>query len=198
MNGKPLFTLADGCSARVLVASDMPALQAFFETNPEYFLTVGGEPPGAHEAQNEFDDLPPAGMTFNDRCVIGCHDAAGTMIGMAHVLTDFLAEGVGHIGLFIVASSLHGRGVGAALYRGLEDWLRGSGMRWLRLGAVVGNVKAERFWSRCGYQEIRQRRGLVMGQRTNDLHVMVKALDVGTIEEYLERVERDRPESTSA
>ena len=198
MTGNPLFTVADGCSARVLEASDVPALQAFFETNPEYFLAVGGEPPGAHEAQNEFDDLPPAGMTFNGRYVIGCHDATGTMIGMAHVMTDFLAEGVGHIGLFIVASSLHGRGVGAALYRGLEDWMRRSGMRWLRLGAVVGNVKAERFWSRCGYQEIRQRRGLVMGQRTNDLHVMVKALDGGTIEEYLARVERDRPESTSA
>lgn len=197
MTANPLFTVGDGCGARVLTASDVPALQAFFETNPEYFLTVAGELPGADEAQNELDDLPPAGMTFSGRYVIGCHDVAGTMIGMAHVMTDFLAEGVGHIGLFIVASSLHGRGVGAALYGGLEDWLRRSGMRWLRLGAVVGNVKAERFWSRCGYLEIRQRRGLVMGKRTNDLHVLVKALDGGTFEEYLARVERDRPESTS-
>ena len=78
MSGNPLFTLADGCSARVLVASDVPALQTFFETNPEFFLTVGGEPPGAHEAQNEFDDLPPAGMTFTGRYVIGCPDAAAS------------------------------------------------------------------------------------------------------------------------
>jgi len=185
-------------SARMLAENDVPALQTFFETNPEYFFAVAGEPPDAQEAQNEFTDLPPAGMTFTERHVIGFHDASGAMVGMAHVLSDFLAEGVGHIGLFIVASALHGRGVGLQLYRGLEGWMQQhGGARWLRLGAVVGNVKAERFWSRCGYQELRQRRGVVMGLRTNDLRVLVKPLDGHTIEHYLARVERDRPESTS-
>lgn len=184
--------------ARLLAAADVPALQAFFDANPEYFVTVGGEPPGASEAQTEFDDAPPAGMPFKGRCVIGFDDHRGAMAGMAHVLTDFLADGVGHIGLFIVASALHGRGVGGELYRGLEDWMRRGGMRWIRLGAVVGNEKAERFWVGRGYHEVRRRHGIVMGQRTNDLHVYVKALQPdATVADYLARVERDRPESVA-
>lgn len=191
----PLFT-TDRHEARTIGPANVPALQAFFEANPEYSLTVCGEPPGAQEAQTEFDDAPPAGMRFNGRRMIGFHDRSGAMVGMAHVLTDFLADGVGHIGLFIVASALHGHGVGGELYRGLEGWMRDSGMRWIRLGAVVGNIKAERFWTGRGYQETRQRHGIVMGRRTNDLHVYVKPLNAdATIAHYLTCVERDRPES---
>ena len=69
----------------------------------------------------------------------------------------------------------------------------GNGARWVRLGVVVGNHRAERFWERQGFTEVRRRDGLTMGQRVNELRVMVKPLDGGQIADYLAMVPRDRP-----
>jgi GNAT superfamily N-acetyltransferase len=182
--------------AQELRAGDIPALQRFFERNPAYFLAVTGQPPRTDEAHQEFHDLPPPGMTCGGRRLLQFVDERGEMVGMASLLSDFLAPGVWHIGLFIVGSDLHGRGVAPALYRALEAWMAGQGALWIRLGAVVGNDKAERFWRRCGYVEVRQRAGVAMGLLTNALFVFVKALSGGSVAQYLERVPRDRPEPT--
>jgi GNAT superfamily N-acetyltransferase len=195
---QPISQFAPG-SFRVspLVASDVPALQAFFEENPDYFLAVNGEPPRPCEAQEEFDDLPPADMSFNERWLIGFTDPAGKLVGFAGALSDILAARVWHIGIFIVASSLHGTGAASALYDTLERWMAANGAAWIRLGVVEGNVKAERFWRKTGYREVRKRLGIAMGSRTNDVRVLVKPLGSGSIAEYLSLVERDNPDSAT-
>jgi GNAT superfamily N-acetyltransferase len=184
-----------GFRARPLVASDVPVLQAFFDENPDYFLAVNGEPPRPCEAQEEFDDLPPADMPFNARWLIGFTDRAGNLVGFAGVLSDILAPRVWHVGIFIVASSLHGTGAASALYDTLERWMAANGAAWIRLGVVEGNVKAERFWRKTGYREVRKRLGIAMGRRTNDVRVLVKPLESRSITDYLSLVERDNPDS---
>jgi predicted N-acetyltransferase YhbS len=114
---------------------------------------------------------------------------------MANVSSDFLAPGVWLVGLFMVASSRHGTGIAAEAYAALEAWARGQGARWMRLGVVVGNTRAERFWGRVGYTEVRRRAGVAMGARVNELSVMCKPLDGGSLEQYLALVARDRPET---
>ena len=183
----------DGYRLRELGAGDVDAVQRFFEANPEYFLTVNGEGPGADEAKHEFADVPPADMPYRAMWLIGFFDAAGALIGVATIVGDFIRPHVWHVGLFIVASALHGSGVAHALYRRLERWMVEQGARWLRLGVVQGNVKAERFWLRCGYVQVRERGPLAMGKKTHLLRVMAKPLAGGTIDEYLALVERDRP-----
>ncbi len=78
---------------------------------------------------------------------------------MANVVSDLLATGVWHLGLFIVATRLHGSGAAVLLYDRLEAWMGASGAQWLRLGVVRGNVRAERFWERRAYVEMRERTG---------------------------------------
>jgi RimJ/RimL family protein N-acetyltransferase len=186
-----------GLRAEELRAEDVPALQRFFERNPEYSLAVSGQPPKPDDAQEEFDDLPPPGMPFRGRWVLKLVDTRDEIAGTASLLSDFLAEGVWHVGLYMVATSLHGSGVAAGLYRAMEDWMAAQGAQWIRLGAVIGNERAERFWRKMGYVEVRQRSGVVMGLRTNTLRVFVKPLAGGSVADYLAKVERDRPESTS-
>jgi GNAT superfamily N-acetyltransferase len=183
----------DGHRLRELGADDIDVVQRFFEANPEYFLTVNGEGPGPDEARNEFADLPPAGMPYRAMWLLGFFDRGGALIGVATIVGDFLQPHVWHVGLFIVASALHGSGVAHALYRRLERWMVEQGARWLRLGVVQGSVKAECFWLRCGYAQVRERGPLAMGKKTNRLRVMAKPLAGGTIDEYLQLVERDRP-----
>ena len=193
---QPIGNFASGrLRANPLVASEVPALQAFFEENPEYFLAVNGVPPRPSEAQEEFDDSPPADIPFNAKWLIGFTDPAGKLVGFAGVLSDILAAHVWHVGIFIVASSLHGTGAATSLYDTLERWMSANGAAWIRLGVVQGNIKAEHFWRKMGYREVRKRLGIKMGSRTNDVLVLVKPLENGSIAEYLSLVERDNPDS---
>jgi Acetyltransferase (GNAT) family len=178
---------------RELDAADIAAVQRFFEASPEYFWIVNGEGPRPDEARTEFADLPPAGMAYRKMSLLGFYDGAGTLIGFATIVADLIAEHVWHVGLFIVATSLHGSGTAASLYALLERWMIGQGAHWLRLGIVQGSARAERFWLRRGYVQVRERGPVTMGKKSNLLRVMAKPLAGGTIDEYLALVERDRP-----
>src|ERR1041385_7818168 len=190
----PLF-IARSFRAIEIDAARIPMLQQFYQSNPEYTLAVNGEPPGPNEARDEFESLLPAGWPYKKRSVLGFFDAQESMIGVANVISDLFALGIWHIGLFIVATRLHGSGVAQILYAQLESWMRGNGALWLRLGVVEGNVRAERFWERSGYWDIRKRQSVKMGKRLNALRVMAKPLAAGSVSEYLALVERDRSES---
>ena len=176
-----------------LDAGDAPVLQRFFEANPEYFLNVSGQGPAADEAVQELNDAPPPDMPFGRQWLLGFVDDGDELVAMANVASDFLATDVWLIGLFVVASSLHGTGTAHVAYRAFETWARDDGGRWIRLAVVVGNAKPERFWRKVGYTELRQRAGVVMGQRVNSLRIMVKPLAGGAVSEYLALVPRDRP-----
>ena len=104
--------------------------------------------------------------------------AAGSddFVAMVNVVSDLLAPGVWHIGLFIVETRAHGNGMARSLMRELEQWAVGRGANWLRLGVVEGNSRAERFWEKCGFVEVRRREGLPMGTKVNTVRVMVKPL----------------------
>ena len=178
-----------------LGAGDVAEVQRFFDANPEYFWTVNGEGPRADEAAAEFADVPPAGMPYRQMWLLGFRDDGGALVGVATIVGDFIAAQVWHVGLFIVATALHGSGAAARLYRLLELWMVEQGARWLRLGVVQGSARAERFWERCGYAEVRQRGPTTMGKKSNLLRVMWKPLTGGTLAQYLALVGRDRPDA---
>ena len=186
-----LFTAAP-YRAVELAAADIAELQRFYEANPLYFEAIEGRPPHASQAREEFHELPPDDMGFTRKWMLGFRDAGGALAGMAVVIEDLIADDVWHIGLFIVATRLHGSGAARAIYEALERWMKAGGARWLRLGVVAGNSRAERFWEKCGYRDVRRREGVRMGERVNTLRVMMKPLGRGTVDEYLQLVPRDQ------
>jgi GNAT superfamily N-acetyltransferase len=173
-------------------------LQRFFDENPEYFLAVHGEPADSNEAHEEIHGQLPAGWSFTRKWLVGYADPANELVAMANVVSDLLAPSVWHIGLFMVATARHGTGDAQAIYRGLEAWAVAHGARWLRLGVVQGNRRAERFWESVGFVQARVRVGVEMGKRTNTLRVMFKPLSGGTMAQYLSLIERDQPERQNA
>ena len=192
--GAPLFT-AGGYRCRLLDAACVADLQSFYEANPAYFLNVEGQPPGPRTAQEAFDARPPEGWTYDRKIMVGFHDDKGALVAMADIISNLFVAGIWHIGLFVVASRLHGSAASGELYRGLEGWMLSQGARWLRLGVVIGNTRAERFWERMGYTEVRKRTGIAMGKRVNDLRVMVKPLTGESRSMYLAAVARDREDA---
>ena len=108
------------------------------------------------------------------------------------MLSDLFAHGVWHLGFFMAADRLHGTGVPHALYAHLEAWMRGQGARWLRLGVVRGNGRAERFWQKMGYVDVAERHDYPQGALRHTVRVMAKPLAGGSLEEYRQLVARDR------
>lgn len=191
---------AAGLRARELQRVEVPLLQALFEAHPQYFEAVNGRPPRADEAQTEFDDHPPAHLRFARRWFLGLFDGDDRLQGVIVLLSDFTAPGVWHLALLLLATPLHGSGAAQAVHAAMLRWITAQGARWLRLGVVVGNVRAERFWQRLGYVELRQRHGVDTGGLINDLRVLVRPLaadarDADWRETYLGLVPRDRPDS---
>ena len=194
---KELF-VTENVHACEITENDNSALQEFFDANPEYFLAVNGMPPRDDEAWQEFNDRPPVGMPYERQIMIGFVDQQNQLVAMASVLANFIANGVWHIGLFIVATRLHGSSAAASIYQALEHWMQRDGAQWIRLGVVLGNRRAERFWQKNGYTELRQRMGIQTGNLISTVRVLMKSLCGGSPESYLLLVERDRPDSPSA
>jgi GNAT superfamily N-acetyltransferase len=194
----PCLFSVNGLAAVELAAGDVPALQAFFEENPLYLESVEGRPPGPDEGRGEFESRPPPEFPFTRRWLVAFVDDSRTIIGIADFLADSLAAGVWHIGLFVIATARHGSGDAQRLYAALENWMRSQGAGYLRLGVVRGNARAERFWARMGFVEVRTREGVAMGRRVNTLRVMAKVLGDGSLERYLQLVARDRPDQGGA
>lgn len=183
-----------GTHVLVLGPEHEALLQAFFDANPAYFIAVSGEAAKPGDALEELEGAPPADWPSSGRAVIGfIDDARGVMIAMVHLVSDLLAPGVWHISTFIVETARHGNGDAQRLYAWVEHWAQREAARWMRLGVVLGNIRAERFWERVGYRQTRLREGMVFGALTQSIRVMFKPLAGGTLTDYLALVERDRP-----
>ena len=187
-------TALPGLRVVELGLADAARLQAFFDANPAYFLAVQGEPAGPREAHAELTGELPAGWPFTRKWTLGWVDADGRLAALAELVSDLLAPGVWHVGLFIVETARHGSGDATALYGELEHWARRGGAAWMRLGVVEGNERAERFWTARGFAVLRSRGGYAMGSRTNVIRTLFKPLRGGTREAYLALVARDRPD----
>ena len=187
-----LFESAD-LAARELLAHEVPRLQSLFDANPAFSMRVNARPFAPDEAQEEFDSYPPPGLGYTRRYFLGLFDRTGELAGLAVVFADFCAPAVWHVSFFLLAESLHGRGVGARAWRALEAWMVGAGARWVRLGVVVGNAPAERFWERAGFVDVHLRRGMDTGGRSNDIRILARSPAGEPVEAYLALVPRDRP-----
>jgi GNAT superfamily N-acetyltransferase len=200
MKQAPCLPSGEVASLRTLELhkGDAPLLQRFFDANPAYFLTVQGEPAGEDEAMDEIAGELPPGLKYSSKFVIGYADDTGSLVAVTNLLSDIFVPGVWNLSTFMVATAQHGTGLAQSLYQELEAWAKSCGARWLRLGVVKGNARAERFWLSQGYMDTRERTGFQIGKQLNVLRVMVKPLAGGTVEDYLELVPRDRPDPNAA
>ncbi len=199
----PLIFAGGGLVSRELQRDEIPLLQAFYDANPEYFLTINGVPPPPDLAAIEFDEVPPAHLSHERQWILGLFQPPaprtmgdsgdGLLAGVAMVTSGLGRPEVWHLGLFVVATRLRGTGAAAGAYAALEGWVRSHEARHLRLGVVLGNTRAERFWARRGYQELRRREGIDTGGRLNTVRVMLKPLADEGVHAYLQATPRDRP-----
>jgi RimJ/RimL family protein N-acetyltransferase len=183
----------EGIRVVELLGGDEAELQGFFEQAPDYFLAVNGEPATPTEARDELQGQLPAGWQCRRLYWLGYRNTQNQLVAVVNIAADLLATGVWHIGLLLMDARLHGTGLAQRLHADLERWALEQGAHWLRLTVVIGNTKAERFWPKLGYVQVRTREGITMGRQVNRVSIQVKPVAGGQIDEYLALVARDRP-----
>lgn len=190
---RPCGFAADEFVGKPAEREEIAEIQAFVDSNPEYWLLVHGHLPLADDAAKSFDWLPPADMGYSEHfSLLIRHSLTREILAQVDVAADLLATGVYHLGFFMTATRTHGTGFAQRLYGAYEQWAIERGARWLRLGVVEVNRRAEAFWRRLGYLEVKRQDGYVLGDRSHVLITMVKPMRGETLVEYLSTVPRDR------
>lgn len=173
--------------------ADIPEIQAFTEANSEYWLLTHDHPPHADDAARSFDWHPPADMSYSEHLsFLVRHSSSREILAQIDVATDLLAPGVYHLGFFMTATRTHGSGFAHRLHEAYEQWAIDRGARWSRLGVVEVNCRAEAFWRRLGYIQVKRQDSYVLGDRSHVLITMVKPMRGETLAEYLDGVPQDR------
>ena len=128
------------CHARTLTEADLPSVLALCESNPRYYQHFG-EPPTLENLAGSMRALPP-GCTPSQKSFLGFFDA-DELAAILDLVRGYPDEGCAYVGLFMVAASRQGRGLGTTLVEHVLDGLRGQGFSRVRLAYIEGNDQAD-------------------------------------------------------
>jgi dTDP-4-amino-4,6-dideoxy-D-galactose acyltransferase len=140
-------------SVRPARAEDLPALREIAAIS--------------HSASRFFADprfrtrAPALYETWIEKSLQGMADAvlvADTGAPVGYITCNRHDDGTGQIGLFAVAASAQGRGLGGALVRGALSWLGRGGCHTARVVAQGGNTRAVAAYERSGFRPLRSQR----------------------------------------
>ncbi|WP_141323034.1 GNAT family N-acetyltransferase [Myxococcus sp. AB025B] len=146
----PLFQSGDVAAHRIDDA-EAERFQPLLERCEDFFRLCYGRPARADEARRLTLERPP-GVTPEQGHLLALVDSTGAWVGIFEGLRDFPTRREAYLGLLLLEPGTRGRGLGAGLLAGYEDWLRASGQHVLRVGVAEPNPAALRFWTREGFQ----------------------------------------------
>lgn len=163
---------------RVLPVSerDAPLLRKLGERCIEHLELHYGSPADPEQMVRELlTDLPP-GKTLADKRGMGVFDSAGRLVGGIDVIRDFPEPREWYLGLMVLTPEQRGRGTGTRLLGALLQWLRAQGVEYLRLAASEENEAGRRFWTRMGFEPVKQVIA-EFGSKQSVFHVMRRPLE---------------------
>jgi GNAT superfamily N-acetyltransferase len=97
-------------------------------------------------------------LLCSDDAAVFVADVAGHIVGVANALIRpspgfalFITQRWGVLDNIAVSKSWRRRGVGTALTRSAEQWVRARGAKWIELGVYEFNADARSFYQTLGY-----------------------------------------------
>jgi ribosomal protein S18 acetylase RimI-like enzyme len=158
-------------SVHLLAHEDLQALQTLYEKCRDFMLLVDGHPAGENAAEEEFQDVPP-GKSAADHFMFGIVDRSNALAGLLDVVRAYPEEATWWIGLLLLAPEIRSQGIGEKVLEGFADYVRTGGGKALMLGVVKENEGAYRFWSRMGFELVRETEPRQYGDKIHTVRVM--------------------------
>ncbi|MEQ1867025.1 MAG: GNAT family N-acetyltransferase [Micropepsaceae bacterium] len=135
----------EGFTVRVFEERDIPALQALFDEDPEYF-ELNGRPIPVEEICTAL----PAGRTREDKFLFVL-ERNGRHAGIIDLIRGYPEPHIWHLGFIFLSKAARGGGAGRRCLRALYDWVRTQGGTVIRLGVVEPNAKARHLYATEGF-----------------------------------------------
>ena len=106
--------------------------------------------------------LPP-GKGMEDKAYVGFFEGE-KLVAVLDWISGYPAKETAWIGLFMVSAEKQGKGVGSGIIRDMAASLKAVGYREIQLGVDKGNPQSFAFWTKNGFEVLREDGYIVMGR----------------------------------
>lgn len=137
---------------RAIEPDDVAAVQALIESDPGYTERVTGHPPGPADAQSLLMSRPD-GLPDDAKLVLGAW-LGNELVAVVDLLRGYPTPGTAYVGLLEVDAKHQRRGLGAAAYGLVEQYVANEWpeIQQYRLAVVDTEADVARFWRAMGFQ----------------------------------------------
>ncbi len=164
-----------GCSMHILTHEDAKAIQTVYEKCVDYMLLVDGHPAGKNAAEGEFQDLPP-GRSADDKFMFGIVNPLNDLVGVLDIMRWYPDDVTWWIGLLLLVPEIRSQGIGQKVLKGFSEYVKAKGGQAIMLGVVEDNERAFQFWSKMGFEFVRESEPRPFGNKTQTVRIMRQKL----------------------
>ena len=155
--------------------ADAAIVQRIYDAAPAYARSTTGAPGRPGAAQRTFAMLPDGCPPDAKHMHLILHD--GEPAGFVDVIRGYPDDGSAYVGLFLLAETHHGRGVGRTAYEQLETLIgQWPGVRRIELSVLALNEPALGFWAAMGFSPTGKRTAYAEGRVKSENVFFSKAL----------------------
>jgi len=156
----------EGLALRRATAADVPAIQAILDDDPVTWELLEGAPLVPNEAELMLTLVPPGGSV--DRKHLFVADGACVI----DLYAGYPDPPIWYLGLIFLTRAARGHGAGTRALARLAAYVRAHGGTALRLGVVVENAAARRFYDRLGFAHVSRKQRTTPSGGFTDLDVL--------------------------
>jgi ribosomal protein S18 acetylase RimI-like enzyme len=166
----------EGYSVQRLTIGEIEAVQSLLDQCLDFMLLVDGHAASLKSTEEDFLFVPP-GKSQEDKFVYGIFDPQNALVGLLDNLHGYPDESTWWIGLLLLAPQVRSQGLGRKVVEAFSEYAQASGAQALMLGVVEDNERAFKFWSKLGFEFVRQTEPQQFGEKTQRVNVMRKRLE---------------------
>jgi GNAT superfamily N-acetyltransferase len=167
----------EGYTVQLLTIGEIEAVQSLFEQCLDFMLLVDGHAADLQSIEEDFRFIPP-GKAPEDKCVYGIYDQQNALVGLLDTLRGYPEEGTWWIGLLLLAPQVRSQGLGMKLVEAFTEYVRVCGGKAIMLGVVEENERAYQFWSKMGFEFVRQTEPQQFGEKLQKVNIMRRTIIV--------------------
>ncbi len=154
---------------------DIAAIQEVYDKCLDYMLLVDGHAADPNAVEEDFQSVPP-GKSNEDKFVFGITDSRKRIAGLLDILRWYPDETTWWIDTLLLIPESRSRSLGEKVIQGFVDYVRASGAQAIMLGVVEENIRASKFWTRMGFELVRETEPRQFGNKMQRLKIMRRNL----------------------
>jgi ribosomal protein S18 acetylase RimI-like enzyme len=159
-------------AVRVVGPDDEEKIRALLESDPDFFVSTQGAPPGPTDALGLLNEMPE-GKELRDKFVYSAFNRNGALSVVIDLLRGYPKDDTWYLGLIFVAPANRGLGLGTRTLEAICAHVRQQGGHALRLGVAREHLRARALYDRMGFHFLYER----LRSQPNGFEVMKDVLE---------------------